>query len=136
MNVLHEFVRQAARTPHAAAVIQLQKRGDGTFDEHVMYTYQSLTEAARQLASGLRKLAGAHSHIGLVAGNSAEWVLADLALMFGELTEVPVPLAFSAQQAAWLLHNCKIVLADAAGAARIEQWRETGQQAGTRRCAR
>jgi long-subunit acyl-CoA synthetase (AMP-forming) len=130
MNVLHEFVRQAARTPHAAAVIQLQKRGDGTFDEHVMYTYQSLTEAARQLASGLRKLAGAHSHIGLVAGNSAEWVLADLALMFGELTEVPVPLAFSAQQAAWLLHNCKIVLADAAGAARIEQWRETGQQAG------
>jgi long-chain acyl-CoA synthetase len=126
MNVLHDIVRQAARTPDAAAVIQLQSRGDGTFDEQVMYTYQSLVEGARTLAARLGKFAAPHAPVGLVAGNSAEWVLADLALMFSELIEIPVPLAFSAQQAAWLLHHCKAVLADAAGAARIEQWRQTG----------
>ncbi|HVE10306.1 MAG TPA: AMP-binding protein, partial [Paraburkholderia sp.] len=126
MNVLHQIVRQASRTPSAPAVIQLHARGDGGFDECVMFTYRSLVERARQQAARLRKLAGPHAPVGLVAGNSAEWVLADLALMFGELIEVPVPLAFSAQQAAWLLHDCKIVLADAAGTARIEQWRRTG----------
>ncbi|HTH62217.1 MAG TPA: hypothetical protein VL689_18950, partial [Paraburkholderia sp.] len=61
MNVLHQIVRQASRTPSAPAVIQLHARGDGRFDERVVFTYRSLVERARQHAARLRKLTGPHA---------------------------------------------------------------------------
>ncbi|MFI9172196.1 AMP-binding protein [Streptomyces lincolnensis] len=60
--------------------------------------------------------------VGLVAGNGPEWVAADLALLLDGLVEVPVPLAFSAEQAASLLRNVRVCLADTAGALRLKEW--------------
>ncbi|MEU2727456.1 AMP-binding protein [Streptomyces griseoviridis] len=60
--------------------------------------------------------------VGLVAGNGPEWVAADLALLLEDLVEVPVPLAFSGEQAASLLKNVSVCLTDVAGARKLQEW--------------
>ena len=124
MNVLSEILTQAQRTPDAPAVVQLTP--DGKAPEHVALTYAQLVAHAQQLAGSLADDTPAASQIGLVMGNSVHWVLADLALMIGERVEVPVPLAFSVDQARHLLQGCALVLVDEMGACTLEAWRCAG----------
>lgn len=48
--------------------------------------------------------------------------MADLACLMAGATQVPLPLGFSAQQAAGLLRQADLCIADRAGAARVQQW--------------
>ncbi|MGP3770652.1 AMP-binding protein [Streptomyces sp. SDT5-1] len=101
---------------------------DGTPPE--TYTYAQMHAWSDLVRGELRaRNVPAGSRVGLVAGNGPEWVAADLALLAEGLVEVPVPLAFSAEQAASLLRGVDVCLADAAGAARLEEWGLDGSAA-------
>lgn len=126
MNIINEFISQALRHPQAAAIIQLRQRDNGQFEEEVCCSYRNLLEEARQLAANLQAEAGEHTQVGMVMGNTPEWVLADIALLLADLVEVPVPLAFSWEQAAFLLQNCQVVLTDTTGAQRLAEWQASG----------
>lgn len=96
------------------------------------WTYRRLIGAALVLAQRLRELAdakGAPLRVGLLAGNSAEWVVADLAALFARAVEIPVPTAFTAGQARYLLAEADICLVDAQGAARLATWTGRGAAA-------
>ncbi|MDQ1019016.1 AMP-binding protein [Streptomyces afghaniensis] len=68
-------------------------------------------------ASGGRSL-----RVGVVCGNTPAFVIADLALIAARAVEVPVPLAFSAEQAASLLEGVDVCLLDAEGQRRMASW--------------
>lgn len=126
MNILNAILAQAGKDPHAAAVIQMYQIEDGSYQEKVRYTYDKLIHEAQHLASNLLGHVRSGANVGLVMGNSPEWVVADTALLLAELVEVPIPLAFSTEQAAWLLHDCDIVLTDTIGAKRLTLWQQNG----------
>ncbi|MDQ1018915.1 AMP-binding protein [Streptomyces afghaniensis] len=84
------------------------------------YTYRHVRRLRDRLAGELDFEPG--TLVGLVAGNSPAWVVADLALLLRGLVEVPVPLEFSAEQAASLLDRAKVCLADEAGLRRLREW--------------
>lgn len=84
-------------------------------------SYADGVGAARVLAGRLR-LAETRPVVGVLAGNTAEFVVADLALLLSGAVEVPVPLAFSAEQAASLLPEATICLVDEAGRQRLAEW--------------
>lgn len=85
-------------------------------------SYQEVTRRAADLAHRIGQGDGRPPRIGVVCGNTPEFVVADLALITARAIEVPVPLAFSAEQAAGLLEETDLCLADAAGQARLTQW--------------
>ncbi|MBC0856494.1 AMP-binding protein [Pantoea stewartii] len=128
MNILEQFVLQAQRSPHAAAIIQLRQADNGHFEEEVRCSYQTLLKEANHLAAYLKSLIGTRAQVGIVMGNTPEWVLADIALLLADLIEVPVPLAFSGEQAAFLLQNCQAVLTDTTGEHRLAEWQANGLQ--------
>ncbi|GGR83082.1 long-chain acyl-CoA synthetase [Streptomyces aureoverticillatus] len=84
------------------------------------YRYRDIRALRDRLARELDLAPG--TPVGLVAGNTPEWVVADLALLARGLTEVPVPLAFSAEQAESLLRGTGLCLVDEAGARRLREW--------------
>ncbi|MET7898991.1 AMP-binding protein [Streptomyces mirabilis] len=89
------------------------------------FSYRDLTGAALVLAARLQEQAqvlGRPARVGLLAENSPEWVVADLAALFAGAVEIPVPTAFTAQQAASLLHSADLCLTDAAGEAALARW--------------
>ncbi|MCT9110137.1 AMP-binding protein [Streptomyces mirabilis] len=89
------------------------------------WSYRDLTGAALALAARLQERAqalGRPARVGLLAENSPEWVVADLAALFAGAVEIPVPTAFTAQQAASLLHSADLCLTDAAGEAALARW--------------
>jgi long-subunit acyl-CoA synthetase (AMP-forming) len=65
--------------------------------------------------------------VGVVAANGPQWVAADLAVLLGRRPEVPVPLAFSGDQAASLLREVPACLVDEAGMRKLAQWRLAGK---------
>lgn len=93
------------------------------------YSYRQILHAAAGLASRLGRVAeggGAPAKVAVVMGNSPDFVVADLALLGSGRTEVPVPLAFSADQAASLLCDADVCLVDGPGERRLAEWgRET-----------
>jgi long-subunit acyl-CoA synthetase (AMP-forming) len=94
---------------------------DGSSAE--IFSYAQMRSWSGRIRRELRaKNVSAGTSVGLVAGNGPEWVAADLALLLEGLVEVPVPLAFSGEQAASLLRDVRVCLADAAGASKLEQW--------------
>ncbi|GAX57648.1 AMP-binding protein [Streptomyces olivochromogenes] len=89
------------------------------------FSYRDLTGAALALAARLQEQAqalGRPARVGLLAENSPEWVVADLAALFAGAVEIPVPTAFTAQQAASLLESADLCLTDAAGEAALARW--------------
>jgi long-subunit acyl-CoA synthetase (AMP-forming) len=86
------------------------------------YSYGEVARAAGALAGALGARAQTGTRVGLLCGNSPEWVVADLALLACGLVEIPVPLAFTAAQAAGMLASADVCIADAAGLRRLEQW--------------
>ncbi|WP_327066176.1 AMP-binding protein [Kitasatospora sp. NBC_01302] len=93
-------------------------------DEHgatvARHSYREITRAARALADRLALAPGLR--VGVICGNTPEFVVADLALLALRATEIPVPLAFSREQAAGLLESADLCLVDAQGAARLAEW--------------
>lgn len=85
-------------------------------------TYGEIRAARDRLARRLRPHVGPGTVVGVIAGNTPEWVIADLALLAAGGTEVPVPLMFSAEQAASLLASTAVCLVDEQGAHRLEDW--------------
>lgn len=85
-------------------------------------SYQEVTRRAADLVERIGQGDGRPLRIGVVCGNTPEFVIADLALIAACAIEVPVPLAFSAEQAAGLLEETDLCLADAAGQERLTQW--------------
>ncbi|MGW4891634.1 AMP-binding protein [Kitasatospora sp. NPDC004240] len=86
-------------------------------------SYRQVIGAARALAGELagRPRSGP-LRIGVVCGNTPACVIADLALLGSEDVEIPVPLAFSHEQAAGLLESADLCLADGPGLRRLEEW--------------
>ncbi|MET7669458.1 AMP-binding protein [Micromonospora luteifusca] len=84
-------------------------------------SYRDAVAAARLLAGRLA-LAAARPVVGVITGNTTEFVVADLALLLSGAVEVPVPIAFSAEQAASLLAPAGLCLVDEAGRRRLTQW--------------
>ncbi|MET7903015.1 AMP-binding protein [Streptomyces sp. NPDC005355] len=94
---------------------------DGTTAE--TFTYAQLAHWSGEIRRALATRGVTEgARVGVVAGNGPEWVAADLALLLGGLEEVPVPLAFSGEQAASLLHEVRLCLADEAGARKLAEW--------------
>lgn len=90
-------------------------------------TYAQLHQRASDLAAELRRRvvaeAGASRVIGILARNSSEWLVADLACLFAGYTALPLPLAFSRAQAEHLALSCDGFLLDIAGARTLaERW--------------
>ncbi|MBF9066752.1 AMP-binding protein [Streptacidiphilus fuscans] len=85
-------------------------------------TYGEIRAARDRFAARLRRWVAPGTPVGLVAGNTPEWVVADLALLTAEAVEVPVPLAFSAEQAGSLLAGTAVCLVDEQGARRLVEW--------------
>ncbi len=89
-------------------------------------TYRSVFDAAIALAAELTGGTDERSvgtlTVGVLADNSAEWLVADLACLLGHTVEVSVPLAFSKDQVRSLLRHVDVCLVDAAGAARLADW--------------
>ncbi|WP_441245312.1 AMP-binding protein [Kitasatospora sp. McL0602] len=83
-----------------------------------VHGYREITRAAQRLAGTLAE----GSRVGVVCANTPEFVVADLALLAARAVEIPVPLAFSAEQAAGLLEEADLLLVDAAGQARLDEW--------------
>ena len=86
-------------------------------DEPVLLSYRSAFDAAIGLAPRV-----GDKTVGLVAHNSPEWFVADLGCLLGGAVEVPVPLAFSADQARSLLRGVDVCLVDEAGRERLAGW--------------
>ncbi|MEV1143950.1 AMP-binding protein [Micromonospora sp. NPDC049799] len=84
-------------------------------------SYRDAVGAARVL-SALLRLAQTRPVVGVLTGNTAEFVVADLALLLSGAVEVPVPLAFTAEQAGSLLQEATICLVDEAGRRRLAEW--------------
>ncbi|MET8413459.1 AMP-binding protein [Streptomyces sp. NPDC005195] len=96
--------------------------------EATAHSYRDLIRTALALAAdltGLARTLGRPARVGLLAENSPEWVAADLAALFAGAVEIPVPTAFTAQQAASLLQNADLCLTDTAGSAALARWSTT-----------
>ncbi|GAB6852795.1 AMP-binding protein [Paraburkholderia kururiensis] len=59
--------------------------------------------------------------VGIVIRNSINWLIADLACLFSNLTSLPLPQAFTRAQAEHLAAKCDFFLVDEAGEATLEQ---------------
>ncbi|MFC8128442.1 AMP-binding protein [Streptomyces sp. NPDC057302] len=109
-----------SRAGSDAAMVEILSSTGGPGTRH---TYRELIGAARVFAAELRRRGeelGRPVRVGLLAENSAQWVVADLAALFARAVEIPVPTAFTPEQAASLLADADICLVDARG----EQWLE------------
>lgn len=100
------------------AIVTLAAAGAATSQ----LSYAELHRRSTALAAVLRRQGPTGSCVGLVAANSSAWIQADLALLMARQVEVPVPLGFSAEQAAHLLAGCQALLVDAPGRRRLETW--------------
>ena len=108
-----------------AVMVRVLPDGDGSAGS--VRTYREIIGAALVLAGRLTEWAAEHgrpARVGLLAENSPEWVVADLAALFASAVEVPVPTAFAADQAASLLDTADLCLVDDAGARALERWAE------------
>jgi long-chain acyl-CoA synthetase len=132
MSTLPDILAGMPAYDDATAIVQLDDAGN----EHRV-SYAQLHHAAASIASAISHHVARNAVVGLVASNSVDWVQADLALLLGHYTEVPVPLGFSADQAAHLLDSCELILADDAGMQRLAAWRDlAGGAFPTRSCLR
>ncbi|WP_331742270.1 AMP-binding protein (plasmid) [Streptomyces sp. NBC_00876] len=108
-----------------AVMLRVLSAGDAPAAE---WTYRQIIGAALRLARRLGQWATEHgrpARMGLLAENSPEWVVADLAALFSGAVEIPVPTAFAAEQAASLLEAADLCLVDDAGTRALTRWTET-----------
>jgi long-subunit acyl-CoA synthetase (AMP-forming) len=116
---------ERALARHAESDATLVQVLDADGGRAAAFSYREITRAAQALASRLGAVpetTDGSRRVGVLCGNTPEFVVADLALLAARRTEVPVPLAFSRDQAAGLLLEAEICLVDEFGAARLDEW--------------
>ncbi|WP_131744878.1 AMP-binding protein [Frankia sp. Cppng1_Ct_nod] len=106
---------------HQDKVLIERLAADGSVAETLTYAQ------VRKWSSQIRRVLAEHglpagTPVGLVADNGPGWVAADLALLLGGFVEVPVPLAFSGEQATSLLRETQVCLADPGGIRKLREW--------------
>ncbi|MEI7033731.1 AMP-binding protein [Streptomyces pratensis] len=116
MRAVENALRRYAESDRTLVRVLDEDGGD-----FARFSYRDITRAARALTTRLPALAP-HARVGVLCGNTPEFVVADLALLSLHAVEVPVPLAFSREQAAGLLEETDVCLVDAHGAARLDAW--------------
>ncbi|MGW9431325.1 AMP-binding protein [Streptomyces decoyicus] len=117
MRAIRESLVRFGESPHP----MIEVLGEDGVPARTL-SYQEVTRRAAELAERIGVGDRRPLRIGVVCGNTPEFVVADLALIVARAIEVPVPLAFSAEQAAGLLEETDLCLADAAGQERLTQW--------------
>ncbi|MEV5339370.1 AMP-binding protein [Streptomyces sp. NPDC052676] len=123
MRSVRDGLLAAGRRDH---VLVERLAADGTTAE--THTYGRIADWSARIRSDLASRGvRPGTRIGVVAGNGPQWVAADLALLLGGFVEVPVPLAFSGEQAASLLPEAGLCLADEAGARKLAEWGLAGR---------
>jgi long-subunit acyl-CoA synthetase (AMP-forming) len=125
MNLLQTIWSYAHTCPNATAIEILE--GNGC--DQVQVTYAQLTRSIATVGLGLEFLRGQQPEapcVGVIAANSSEWIVADLALQLCGYTEVPVPLGFSYEQAQSMLHGASLALVDSAGTKALANWQSRG----------
>ncbi|MEH6559811.1 MAG: AMP-binding protein [Marinobacter sp.] len=88
-------------------------------------TYEQVRNAAAAVTGELDRQLGKRDalKVGIVARNSANWVIADIACLLGGYIAVPLPMVFSKAQAEHLAATCDGFLVDATGARTLdEKW--------------
>lgn len=116
-----------ARADSDAVMVRVLPGGAAGPAAGTTWRYRDIIGAALVLADRMEKWAadrGRPARIGLLAENSPEWVVADLAALFSASVEVPVPTAFAADQAASLLDTADICLVDEGGTRALARWAE------------
>lgn len=91
----------------------------------VELTYGEVLDAVKAVTGELDRRLGKSNapKVGLVARNSANWVIADIACLLGGFIEVPLPMAFSKAQAEHLAASCDVFLVDDTGRQTLaEKW--------------
>jgi len=95
------------------------------------HSYREVLAVARSLTEQL-SLIQERPRVGVVMGNTVAFVATDLALLLSGAVEVPVPVAFSADQAQSLLEETLICLVDDVGAEQLKAWGDRVLPAGCR----
>jgi long-chain acyl-CoA synthetase len=118
---MHSVLAALHRPANSDSVLVEQLGEDGTAER--TWTYAQVRTAAGSVGALLARAGIDTRHrVGLVAANTAEWVVADLALLSAGIEEVPLPLTFSTEQAEAMLDGVDACLADTAGLKRLEAW--------------
>jgi long-subunit acyl-CoA synthetase (AMP-forming) len=121
MQVLEDALGRFAKTDRSFIEV-FNAAGQLTRD----ISYRQVTRAAQELADTVLRPAvarqGRPPRVGVVCGNTPEFVVADLALLAAQATEVPVPLAFSRAQATGLLQDVDLCLVDDPGQRQLACW--------------
>jgi long-subunit acyl-CoA synthetase (AMP-forming) len=88
------------------------------------FSYATVIAAASHVAGLLDSWQNERDwfRVGVIMANTPEWVVTDLALLLRRATEVPVPLTFSADQAAQLLSVVDLCLVDRQGSEQLARW--------------
>ncbi|MFJ2579536.1 AMP-binding protein [Kitasatospora aureofaciens] len=120
MQVLEDVLRRLGETDRPLVEVL-----DETTAAARVLSYRDVTRAAQALVEQLVEQMGDGGRprkVGVLCGNTPEFVVADLALLAARIVEVPVPLAFSAEQAAGLLEDVDVCLVDELGERRLAEW--------------
>ncbi|WP_246794357.1 AMP-binding protein [Burkholderia perseverans] len=122
MSLSHQLHRQLLGDPERLACVDHDADGGVrrrlTCRELADAAY---TLAARLLAQVLPASAATRPVVGIVIRNSSDWVIADLACLFANLTSLPLPQAFTRAQAEHLAAKCDFFLLDESGETTLER---------------
>ncbi|CAM3193502.1 AMP-binding protein [Vibrio diazotrophicus] len=121
MSIIKKIINNVNHHPNSPAIITLSELGE----EESVLSYSDLLTCSMNVVHRALKHIGSGEHVGIVMGNSPSWVIADIALMYENIIEVPVPLSFSAEQASNLLSKCQLLLVDQTGLQTLRNWETT-----------
>lgn len=120
--MLREIIENCVTSSHDLAACDTDGRGKVINQ----LTYGELYKYANSLAYVLREMNANQSKdisIGILAKNTTNWLVMDLAIMLSGYTEVPIPILFSKAQARNLLSECDCILVDKYGAEKLHTWK-------------
>ena len=122
-NLLQSLQQSFTNNQEKVCIVDLVDNQSGP---HRALTYSQVEQSSLGLAAELHNRFNSISRrpvIGILARNSSDWVIADLACLLSGSTSLPLPLAFSRAQAEHLAARCDGFLVDAAGARTLkEKW--------------
>lgn len=119
--MLHKLLEIKEQHDHKIAACDLYQ--DATVLRQV--SYQELFTAVFGLVAILKKIKEKDNtirRIGILAKNSILWLVMDLAVLFSDFIEIPIPLLFSKAQAKNLIDYCDLILVDRFGETKIKAW--------------
>ncbi|WP_052717362.1 AMP-binding protein [Chromobacterium vaccinii] len=122
MSLSRQLHQQLLRQPEQTACVDHD--ADGGVRRSL--SRRELADAAHSLAARLQAelpagRAESRPVVGIVIRNSIDWLIADLACLFANLTSLPLPQAFTRAQAEHLAAKCDFFLVDETGEAILEQ---------------